>query len=377
MSVPVVAIDARMTRQMSVGMQLYVRELVIRLPKVAPDLRFIALTNVDLQTHADMGVVRVDERTAKNVSWSEHFVLPKIIKKTGAAIVHFCTPYAPRWMSNPYVYTIHDLIHLRFPKMHSWKIPPYYALLVGPVARGARTVFVPTQSTAEDVERFLRVGRSQMRVVPLGVSETFRLSDADRAAAGAAARRRFGLTRPYILYAGNHRKHKNLGTLALGWQRSRAACDLAITEDGPFEFDIDAIQKPDGRIVRVGHVAIRDLIGLYAGCTAAVQPSLYEGFGLSVAEAMAAGAPCVVAQTPALLEVAGPAALTFPPNDAQALAGALDALAEDAKLCDRLREQGRRRAASFSWDDTVRSIAAAYRDAIASAHPPHRLAATR
>jgi glycosyltransferase involved in cell wall biosynthesis len=369
MSVPMVAIDARMTRQMSVGMQLYVRELVVRLPKVATDLRFIAVTNAELQTHPDMGVVRIDERTAKNASLREHFLLPRIIKQTGAAIVHYCTPYAPRWSPQPYVYTIHDLIHLRFPRMHSWKIQPYYALLVGPVARGAAAVFVPTQSTAADVTKYLRVENSRLRVVPLGVSEAFRLSDADRAAAGKSAMQRFGLHRPYFLYAGNHRKHKNLHTLATGWQRCRAACDLAITEDGPFGFDIDALQKPNGAIVKIGHVPIRDLIGLYAGCTAAVQPSLYEGFGLSVAEAMAAGAPCVIAQTPALLEVAGDAALTFPAHDADALAGALDAIAEDPLLQTRTRDEGRRRAASFSWDDTIRAIAAAYREAIASTQP--------
>jgi glycosyltransferase involved in cell wall biosynthesis len=365
-SVPVVALDARMTRQMSVGMQLYVRELVARLPKVAPDLRFIAVTNVDLATHPDMGVVRLAEKDSLNASIGEQFVLPKILGRQKAAVIHYCTVYAPRWSRAPYLYTIHDMIHLRFPQYHSWKIPPYYAWLVGPVARGAAAVFAPTRNTADDLQRLLRVAPDRIRVVPLGVGDSFRISDADRAAAGEAAMRRFGLSRPYFLYAGNHRRHKNLRTLALGWQRCSSACDLAITEDGPFDFEIDSIAKPNGRIVKLGHVAIRDLIGLYAGCTGAVQPSLYEGFGLAVAEAMAAGAPCIIAETPALLEVAGGAALTFPPMDADALARALDALMTDPDERDRLRDAGRRRAAAFSWDDTVRAIASSYREALAS-----------
>jgi glycosyltransferase involved in cell wall biosynthesis len=111
----------------------------------------------------------------------------------------------------------------------------------------------------------------------------------------------------------------------------------------------------------------RELIGLYAGCTAAVQPSLYEGFGLSVLEAMAAGAPCVVAETPALLEVAGNAALTFSPLDSDALARLLDGLLRDGVERDRLRAAGKARVRGFSWDATARGTAAIYREVIAHA----------
>ncbi|HXW76290.1 MAG TPA: glycosyltransferase family 1 protein [Candidatus Eremiobacteraceae bacterium] len=370
MSVPVIGIDARMTRQMSVGMKIYVAEVVGRLPRVAPDLRFIAFTNAALQTHPDMGVVRLTERESANASWGEQFTLPRAIGRIRPAMVHYCTPYAPRFSPYPYVYTIHDLIHLRFPAYHSWKIPFYYGLLVGPVARGAQGVFVPTRTTADDVKTLLHVDEQRTHVVPLGVAEPFRLSETDRLAAGAAARQRFGLLKPYLLYAGNHRPHKNLKTLFEAWQRAAVPCDLVVTEDGPFGFDAGTVARQDRRLVQLGHVAVRDLIGLYAGCAAAVQPSLYEGFGLAAAEAMAAGAPCIVAETPALLEVVGVAALTFPPRDADALSRAIEKMLGDAAEAARRRESGRRRAASFAWDDAVRAIAGVYRQAIASSSPP-------
>jgi glycosyltransferase involved in cell wall biosynthesis len=367
MSVPVVVLDARLTRQMSVGMKTYVVELVKRLPKVAPDLRFIAVMNAEMPAHPDLGIVRIAERDSTNASWGEQFTLPALMEKAGPSVGHYMTPYAARWSRFPYVYTIHDVIHLRYPQYHSWKIPLYYRFVAGPVARAARAVLVPTRSTGADVQRFLGVRASASRVVPLGVSESFVVAQVERDAVGRQAKEQFHLQQPYFLYAGNHRRHKNLETLAAAWVDAASASDLVMTEDGPFEFDIDRYVRPDGRIVRAGHVGGRELIGLYAGCAGAVQPSLYEGFGLSVLEAMAAGAPCIVAETPALLEVAGNAALQFPPDDTAALARALSRLLRDAEEAERLRAAGRARIAGFSWDATARGTAAAYREAIAHA----------
>jgi len=366
-SSPLVAIDARMTRQMSVGMKTYVRELIKRLPKVAPDMRFVALTDEDVELHPDMGVLRIDKRVAGNGSFGELFGLAKRINAVRPVLGHYPTPYAPRWSPFPYVYTIHDLIHRRFPAYHSWKIPPYYALLVGPVARGAAAVIVPTKATVPDAREFLGVLPDRVKPVAMGVSESF--------AAGAKAERpaergvaeRFGLASTYFLYAGNHRKHKNVETLVAAWARLEDACDLAITEDDPFDFDIDRYEKRGGRIVRLGHVGERDLIALYAASAGVVQPSLYEGFGLTVIEAMAAGAPCVVADTPALVETAGGAALTFPPRNIDALARTLDRLLHDQAESARLRVAGRGHASLYSWDATARNTAAVYREAIGGA----------
>jgi len=342
-----IALDARQTNQMSNGMKTYVRELVARLPRVASDLDFITI-----------------ETPVPNASWREQVSLPVRLRRSGAALVHFMSLYAPRWPRMRYVYTIHDLIHRRFPEYFSWKIPPYYRFVAGPVARGAAAVITDAWATIPDLERFLNVSPERIRVVPLGVSEAFVLNDLGRTVRGAAARATFGLTRPFFLYAGNHRPHKNLATLVAAWQALNEACDLVITEDGPLPSDEDRFAKSNGRIVRTGHVSRAELVDLYAACAGAVQPSLFEGFGLAVLEAWSAGAPVAVAQTPTLLEVAGNAALTFPPMDANALTKALEMMLRDAGAVEELRRRGRERAAAFSWDETARQTAAVYRECL-------------
>jgi glycosyltransferase involved in cell wall biosynthesis len=257
------------------------------------------------------------------------------------------------------------LIHQRFPHYFKWKVRPYYGLVVGPVARRASAVITDATATVPDLERFLGVGSGRVRVVPLGVSERFALDEPARGAAAKRARERLGSQMPYILYTGNHREHKNLETLVAAWQAVKSACDLVLTESMPFAFDLDRYRKSDGRIVRVGHVSDEELVELYAGCAATVQPSSYEGFGLSVLEGMAAGAPVVVAQTPALLEVAGDAALTFPARDSVALTRTLDQVLGGGDHIEELRASGRRRASSYSWAQTARHTAEVYRECLA------------
>ena len=241
------------------------------------------------------------------------------------------------------------------------------------MARRAAAVIVPTRATVPDVEHYLGVDPQSVRTVPMGVRESFRVGGGTGAGSRTPSprsheiKKRFGLSQSYFLYAGNHRRHKNRETLAAAWQSIDDACDLVITEDGPFEFEIDRYAKPSGRIVRLGRVDEQDLVELYAASAAAEQPSLYEGFGLTVVEAMAAGAPCVVAETPALLEVAGGAALTFPPTDVDALARQMQTLLRDREQAARLQTAGKGRAASFSWDETARGTAAVYREMIAHA----------
>jgi glycosyltransferase involved in cell wall biosynthesis len=333
-SAPLVALDARLTRQMSVGMKIYARELSARLPRVAPDLRFNAF------------------RQGANFGWDEHVRLPRAIRRSGAALTHFLSLYTPAAAPRPYVVTIHDLIHLHFPQYFKSKVPLYYRTVVRYVARRAARVITDDDRTIEDLQRFLGVDAARVRVVPLGVEDRF-LAPVNRVRA----------QRPYLLYAGNHRQHKDIPTLLAAWSSlpERYAVDLYIT--GPDDFDgvLQAHSNESRRALALGDVTHDRLAGYYAGATALVHPALLEGFGLPFLEAMACGCP-VIATEQSLPRVLAGAALTFPARDPAAAAAAMAQLLDDSALRERLATAGRERARTLTWDRCAMLTAEIYRE---------------
>lgn len=170
------------------------------------------------------------------------------------------------------------------------------------------------------------------------------------------------LTRPYVLAVGTLEPRKNLERLVAAWLHLpddlRDGHDLALV--GPRGWDessiLSAARAAGAKLL--GHVTDEELHALYAGAACFAYPSLYEGFGLPVLEAMAAGAPVVTSDVSSLPEVAGDAALLVDPHDVRAIAAAIERLLVEPGLADRLRALGRQRAAHFSWDRTARETLA-------------------
>src|SRR5215469_4074628 len=174
---------------MSVGMIAYVHELVARLPRVAPDLSFVVVSNDALAVPGPATHVEISAGMALNGSLGEQVGLARVLRTRARkhSLTHLMSVYAPRFSPRPYVYTIHDLIHRRFPEYFTWKVRPYYATVVGPVARGAAAVITDAHATIPDLERYLQVPERSTRVVPLGVSERFFLSEEQRLQRGEQA----------------------------------------------------------------------------------------------------------------------------------------------------------------------------------------------
>ncbi len=329
-----VALDARLTRQLSAGMQTYVRELTVRLPKVAPDLEFVSF------------------RDGGNFGWAEQVRLPLAIRAAEPALTHFMSQYIPFLSPRPYIVTIHDLIHLLFPQNFKVKVGPYYRTVVRFVATRAARVITDDERTVGDLQRFLGIARGRTRAVPLGVDERFLQAVAPRRT-----------ERPFFLYAGNHREHKDLPTLFRAWNAlpEDAAVDLLLTG----EDDVSAARytRPNRRIATLGSLAAEELAGYYAGAVALVHPALREGFGLPMLEAMAAGCP-VIACEDALPGVLRGAALTFPSGDATAACESMRRLLNDQGLRTRLVNEGRARAQTLTWDRCARATADVYREVL-------------
>ena len=321
---------------MSVGMKTYARELAERLPRVAPDLRFVAL------------------REGANFGWDEQVRLPRAVRRIGADLTHYLSLYAPAIPPRPYVVTIHDLIHLHFPQYFKSKVPLYYRTIVRLVARRAARVITDDERTIADLERFLGVDPARVSVIPLGVEDRF-----------LAPSQPAHVVRPYLLYAGNHREHKDLPTLLRAWSSlpPRYAVDLYLTGPDDFGGALQAHSTAGRRAKALGDLSSEELARYYAGAAALVHPALLEGFGLPMLEAMACGAP-VIAARESLPSVLAGAALAFPARDADAAREAIERVLDDAPLRERLVREGRSLAQTLTWDRCAQLTAQVYRDVL-------------
>jgi glycosyltransferase involved in cell wall biosynthesis len=329
-----VGLDARLTRQWSAGMKTYAREIVARLPQIAPQYSYEVFTE------------------GGNFGWSEQIELPWAMRRAKLSVVHFLSQYVPVLLPPRFVLTIHDLIHLRFGEYFKAKVGPYYATVVRRACARARRVITDDERTVDDLERYLGVDRKKVRVIPLGVDESF-LQPASP----------FSGPRPYLLYVGNHRRHKDLQTLFDAWSRLPEPwkVDLYVTGPDDFAGELQRRNRPNRSIVALGDVPADALIGYYAGASALVQPALREGFGLPMLEAMAAGCP-VVACADAVPAPLAAAALSFPARDVAALRAVLEELLQDEGLRGRASNLGREIARELTWDRCARATADVYRE---------------
>jgi glycosyltransferase involved in cell wall biosynthesis len=261
------------------------------------------------------------------------------------------------------VVTIHDLGYLHFPEAHTRAQRLQLRLSTLWSARAASHLIAISAATRDDLVRFTGIPATKVSVVHHGLSPRFRpVSDHERL---AAVRARYGIGESYIFYVGTLQPRKNLARLieafahALGMAETSSPSAIGnpqLVIAGKRGWLSAAIERRAAelglaqRVRFVGYVADDDLPALLSGALAFAFPSLYEGFGMPVLEAMACGAPVLTSTTSALPEVAGDAALLVPPGDTAAIAAGLARLFSDDELRMMLRERGFRHAAQFTWE---------------------------
>lgn len=273
-----------------------------------------------------------------------------------------------RFLKTPYVVTVHDLIRyfdLRrvIPLIHRPNVRDrlYLGLDYAGIKRASAIIAV-SQTTKADLVEHLGVAASKVQVVYEGVDgSVFRPVQA----------RPFEF--PYILYVGSEQPRKNLAALVEAFarlKRSGKHPDLRLVKVGTpggresdFRSDTERLLAQHGvrdSVVLVDRVHAAALPAYYAGAECTVLPSLYEGFGLPVLEAMACGSPLVASSAGSIPEIAGDAALIVSPRDSVGLADAIERVLSDSILCKELRGRGLRRAAAFTWDRMAAETAAIY-----------------
>jgi glycosyltransferase involved in cell wall biosynthesis len=363
-----IGIDARLWGEPRSGIGRYTRALVEALLVLTPHDRlslYLDRPAADLPPGAE----------ARCVPWPQRLVwtlwaAPRDLARHPVDLFHGVTGFElPRCSAARLVTTVHDLIPLRFPHLvprrHRWAVR---LLLPGALRRAHRVIAVSHATRAELLARY-RLPAEKVVVVPEAAGSRFQ---PPATAETARVLTRYRLDAPYVLFVGLLEPKKNLSGLldAVARLRRRGAWErLGLVMVGAAGWGTDDLPARatrlglDGIVRFLGPVPDADLPALYAGARVFVFPSLWEGFGLPVLEAMAAGAPVVASRRGALPELVGEAAVLVEP-DAAALAEGLGQVLADGALREKLRTAGLARARAYSWERTASETLAVYHAAM-------------
>lgn len=301
-------------------------------------------------------------------------ILPVRLMRTPISLLH-ATFVPPPFSPKQYVFTMHDTGMFAHPEFYHPSVRiRLNGLLKRGVSRAARILCVSETARSLVSEQF-KIHPDRTVAVHNGVSDQFRPLPADETAEALA--RKFGLRAPYVLFVGQLKlRSKNIIRLLEGFARFRQSGNenvrLVLAGRRPthepysptlLDEEIERLKLKE-HILELGHVADEDLPLLYNGAEVFLFPTLWEGFGLPVVEAMACGTPVITSNVSCLPEVAGDAAVFVNPHSVDEIAAALDQVFNDEDLRQSLREKGLARAAHFTWKSAAQKTLHAYEEAI-------------
>ncbi len=253
--------------------------------------------------------------------------------------------------------TIHDLTCWLLPETHSPANVAADKLFAERILKRADGLISVSEATRQDAARILKVPEEKIRVIHHGVADPFFQVTAEDA---KGVRGRLGLSRPYLLFVGTIEPRKNIDRLLDAYSQLPASTreEFHLVLAGPpgwaHKETLARLRNPSPGIRYLGYVGEWDLPGLFAGATGFVYPSLYEGFGFPVAQAMAAGSPVITSNVSALPEIAGGAAMLVDPLSEAALRDAMQELLTSPSRRQEMVDRGRENARRFSWIECAR-----------------------
>jgi glycosyltransferase involved in cell wall biosynthesis len=336
-------------------------EILVYLPSTDP------VPDVPRAPHLRVRVSPIPlRRPLPRLLW-EHTGFPFVLWRDRVDLLHATMNVAPVWTPCPVVVTIHDLAYLRYPHVHPRGRRLYLSAFTRLTVRRAQVIVAVSEYTRGEIEQLLNIPRERIRVIYEGVDADFRPLPHDQVQSFLCRR---GLPPSYLLYVGNLEPRKNLTRLVQAYARlaRKGETRLVLAGARGWGYDelfrtVEALGLSDD-VLFPGFVPREELPLWYNGAQAFVFPSLYEGFGLPPLEAMACGTPVVVSTAASLPEVVGGAGLQVPPDDAKALAAALQRLLDDKALRETLAQRGLTRARRFTWEGMAQKTASLYRQLV-------------
>jgi glycosyltransferase involved in cell wall biosynthesis len=354
----------------SAGIHGYLYNTLAHLPDAAPGFRFTALTGAgNPPDHPALAVRRARLPTANPIArilW-EQLAAPFVLRRLRPDLLHgmaFALPFAWR---GPAVVTIFDLSFMRYPGRLGALRRLYLRLAVRNAARRARRVIAISRSGGAEIAALLGVPEDRIDVAYPGVGPDFYPRPAEEI---AAFRAREGLPERYILHLGTLEPRKNLDVLIRAYARlpQRGAVKLVLAGGRGWrtELLLALIEELglEADVILPGFIPGRGLPMWYNAAQLLAYPSVYEGFGMPVVEALACGVPVAASDTTSLPEAVGPGGVLLPPGDVEAWTDALSRLLDDPARRAELAARGRAHAATFKWTQTARQTVDSYRRAL-------------
>lgn len=368
-----IGIDCRFIQDKFHGIGRYTYQLLSHLCALEGEHRVVAFVDrslpnmrFPLDALADHGRLTLWPIKVPLYHPSELTAWPRLLRAAPVDVLHVPYFWSPLALPCPLVTTIHDMIFDRHPEyMPQPHLRAVYWLGSRAAIRRSRRIIAVSEATRADIVAYGGGEAGRVCVVPEGVEPSF--APVRDGAALRAIRARYGLPERYVLALGARRPHKNIARLVEAFATIAGELPHALVLAGEIDPRFDNAPSPlvrrlraEGRLVETGFVAEQDLPALYSLAELFVQPSIIEGFGLPVLEAMACGCAVACADSSSLPEVAGDDALLFDPRDSAAIATVLRAaLAAPAMRAD-LARRGVARAAGFSWERAARETFAVY-----------------
>lgn len=363
-----IIIDARTATPHFPGIGRYVSSLLKAMVNLQSDTSFHLITHPT--TADDCAALCESSRTATSVfSLKQQWAIPGLIKMAKGTVYHSTYYLMPYRTEIPTVFTCYDLIPMIYPMYFTLLQRVVYRTAHRIATRVASHVIAISESTKSDLMRYFSTDNAKISSIPLAADASFRPQSTGVV---DAVRAIYGLPRRYCLYVGTNKPHKNLLALIEAWKllHKKAALEgnslvIAGRWDSRYPDSKDYVLTAglNDSVIFTGEVHDEHLPALYTGATVCVQPSLYEGFGLPIIEAMSCGAPVACSNTSSLPEVAGDAALFFDPRNANSIADRIGEVLADAKQSQGLKEKSLRQASKFSWQQTALDTIAIYRKA--------------
>jgi glycosyltransferase involved in cell wall biosynthesis len=348
--------------QQPTGISAYTQNILPSLASLEPTLLTSALIT-DYNSYQIPNRLSPDHGTIAHLRrlWWTQQQLPKIYKRLDAALLFSPIPEAPLYSSCRYVVTVHDLIPLRYPKRFS-PLTPYFRFYIPQVLYQAEHIICNSQATADDMIHFWGIPARKITPILLAYDQQhFFPSPSSRLHPNETLTPATSIKHQpcqYFLHLGRPDPHKNVGRLIAAFAKVSATDNELWLIGPPDPRYTPQLQQQAAelgvrdRVRFLNYIPYDQLPDVIRGATALVFPSLWEGFGLPVLEAMGCGTPVITSNCSSLPEVAGDAAILIDPMDTNEIASAMTTLAQDSKLQAKMREQGLKRAAQFSWEKT-------------------------